>query len=71
MIMCVMARYTDSRKGRKITCTYLFNIPKKAVSDTLDSKVFISFGGLLLYMEGPYKKLAPLRVDHIYLLMKK
>ncbi|KZF23145.1 DNA-directed RNA polymerases i, ii, and iii 145 kDa polypeptide [Xylona heveae TC161] len=34
-------------------------------------KVFVSFGGLLLYMEGPYKKLTPLRIDYIYLLLKK
>ncbi|KAE8146803.1 DNA-directed RNA polymerases i, ii, and iii 145 kDa polypeptide [Aspergillus avenaceus] len=33
--------------------------------------VFISFGGLLLYLEGPYKKLAPLRIDYVYLLLKK
>lgn len=33
--------------------------------------VFVSFGGLLLYLEGPYKKLAPLRIDYIYLLLKK
>jgi DNA-directed RNA polymerase I, II, and III subunit RPABC3 len=33
--------------------------------------VFVSFGGLLLYLEGPYKKLAPLRIDHLYLLVKK
>lgn len=34
-------------------------------------KVFASFGGLLLYIEGPYKKLTPLRIDYIYLLVKK
>ena len=34
-------------------------------------KVFVSFGGLLLYLEGPYKKLTPLRIDYVYLLMKK
>jgi len=34
-------------------------------------KVFISFGGLLLFMQGPYKKLTPLRMDYVYLLMKK
>lgn len=34
-------------------------------------KVFVSFGGLLLYIEGPYKKLTPLRIDHVYLLIKK
>ncbi|KAL3473019.1 hypothetical protein BJX99DRAFT_202850 [Aspergillus californicus] len=33
--------------------------------------VFVSFGGLLLYLEGPYKKLAPLRIDYTYLLLKK
>ena len=33
--------------------------------------VFVSFGGLLLYLEGPYKRLAPLKIDHVYLLMKK
>lgn len=32
---------------------------------------FVSFGGLLLYLEGPYKKLAPLRIDYVYLLLKK
>jgi len=34
-------------------------------------KVYVSFGGLLLYIEGPYKKLTPLRVEHVYLLLKK
>ncbi|KAJ9623266.1 DNA-directed RNA polymerases I, II, and III subunit RPABC3 [Taxawa tesnikishii (nom. ined.)] len=34
-------------------------------------KVYISFGGLLLYLEGPYKKLTPLRIDYVYLLLKK
>lgn len=38
---------------------------------TLYRAVFISFGGLLLYLEGPYKKLAPLRIDYVYLLLKK
>ncbi|KAL4948172.1 hypothetical protein BDW69DRAFT_97884 [Aspergillus filifer] len=33
--------------------------------------VFVSFGGLLLYLEGPYKKLSPLRIDYVYLLLKK
>jgi DNA-directed RNA polymerase I, II, and III subunit RPABC3 len=33
--------------------------------------VFISFGGLLLYIDGPYKKLSSLRIDYVYLLMKK
>jgi hypothetical protein len=42
-----------------------------SVELTLDRKVYVSFGGLLLYIEGPYKKLTPLRIDHIYLLLKK
>lgn len=35
------------------------------------SKVYISFGGLLLLLDGPYKKLSPLRQDYVYLLLKK
>lgn len=35
------------------------------------SKCFTSFGGLLMALEGPYKKLTPLRVDYIYLLLKR
>lgn len=34
-------------------------------------KCYISYGGLLMALEGPYKKLTPLRVDYIYLLIKK
>ncbi|OCK94468.1 DNA-directed RNA polymerase core subunit RPB8 [Cenococcum geophilum 1.58] len=34
-------------------------------------KVYCSFGGLLLYIEGPYKKLTPLRIDYVYMLLKK
>lgn len=34
-------------------------------------KVFVSFGGLLLYLDGPFKKLTGLRVDYVYLLIKK
>lgn len=35
------------------------------------SKAYTSFGGLLMSLEGPYKKLTPLRVDYVYLLVKK
>jgi len=38
---------------------------------TLRRKVYISFGGLLMYLDGPYSALAALRVDYVYLLMKK
>ncbi|TGZ84632.1 RNA polymerase [Ascodesmis nigricans] len=34
-------------------------------------KVYASFGGLLLFIEGPHKRLSPLKHDYIYLLMKK
>ncbi|KAI2640687.1 DNA-directed RNA polymerases I [Hypomontagnella submonticulosa] len=34
-------------------------------------RAYISFGGLLMMLEGPYKKLTPLRVDNTYLLVKK
>lgn len=34
-------------------------------------KVYVSFGGLLLFIEGPFKKLTGLRVDYVYLLIKK
>ncbi|GAO17751.1 hypothetical protein UVI_02033530 [Ustilaginoidea virens] len=32
---------------------------------------YISFGGLLMSLQGPIKKLTPLRVDNCYLLIKK
>jgi DNA-directed RNA polymerases I, II, and III subunit RPABC3 len=34
-------------------------------------RVFISFGGLLLYIDGAYKKLTSLRVDRVYLCLRK
>ena len=40
-------------------------------ADGCGSKVFVSFGGLLLYVEGPYKRLTSLRIEHVYLLMRK
>ncbi|CAI6273857.1 unnamed protein product [Periconia digitata] len=36
-----------------------------------DIKVYLSFGGLLLVMQGPYKKLTGLKIEHLYLLVKK
>ncbi|KAJ6134059.1 hypothetical protein N7523_000381 [Penicillium sp. IBT 18751x] len=47
----------------------VYRFEEGATKDTM--AVFVSFGGLLLYLEGPYKKLAPLRIDHVYLLLKK
>ncbi|KAK3944826.1 hypothetical protein QBC46DRAFT_373318 [Diplogelasinospora grovesii] len=40
-------------------------------SDGQTIKVYTSFGGLLMSLVGPYKKLTPLRVDYVYLLVKK
>ncbi|KOS20690.1 DNA-directed RNA polymerases I [Escovopsis weberi] len=37
--------------------------------NTID--VYVSFGGLLMSLQGPVKKLTPLRVDHVYLMVKK
>ncbi|KAF2026416.1 RNA polymerase [Setomelanomma holmii] len=34
-------------------------------------KYFASFGGLLLYIDGPYRKLKGLRIDEIYMLVKR
>ncbi|KAJ5558668.1 RNA polymerase Rpb8 [Penicillium sp. DV-2018c] len=47
----------------------VYRFEEGSTKDTM--AVFVSFGGLLLYLEGPYKKLAPLRIDHVYLLLKK
>ncbi|KAF2423658.1 RNA polymerase [Tothia fuscella] len=33
--------------------------------------VYASFGGLLMELKGPYKKLTSLRINHVYLLVKK
>lgn len=35
------------------------------------SKAYVSFGGLLLYLEGPFQKLMPLKQENVYLLAKK
>ncbi|KAJ5636267.1 RNA polymerase Rpb8 [Penicillium odoratum] len=47
----------------------VYRFEEGSTKDTM--AVFVSFGGLLLYLEGPYKKLAPLKIDHVYLLLKK
>jgi DNA-directed RNA polymerase I, II, and III subunit RPABC3 len=37
---------------------------------TRNRKYYASFGGLLLYMEGPHRKLNGLKIDDIYMLLK-
>ena len=68
--MCAMGRSIDLTRPRAITCR---SGRTDGVSAwlTFASKVFVSFGGLLLYIDGPYQKLNPLRLDYVYLLMKK
>ncbi|KAL9049530.1 MAG: hypothetical protein Q9162_007176 [Coniocarpon cinnabarinum] len=34
-------------------------------------RIYVSFGGLLMDIRGPFKKLTSLRVDHVFLLVKK
>ena len=53
------------------TCEFEETVSYGTGANLWDSKVYISFGGLLLLLDGPYKKLSPLRQDYIYMLMKK
>lgn len=77
--MYAMARSTDLRRAPpRIPCEFATAIPlgqrlfgEQLLLTIIPRAVFVSFGGLLLHLEGPYKKLAPLRIDHIYLLLKK
>ena len=68
-----MGRPTGSRIVRGITCRCRVRVRKSLGELTLCEyrKMFTSFGGLLLYMEGPYKKLTPLKIDYVYLLIRK
>jgi RNA polymerase Rpb8 len=76
MIMCVMGRFTGLARGIGMICKKegFFSSSCKSKKQSADcgcSQVFVSFGGLLLYIEGPYAKLNPLRIDYVYLLMKR
>ena len=75
-----MGRSIDSKRLTPKTCERPWNLndiplwdlaQRVDVGRTSGSKVFVSFGGLLLYMIGPYKKLTSLRHDHVYMLIKK
>ncbi|KAF2703208.1 DNA-directed RNA polymeras-like proteines i [Pleomassaria siparia CBS 279.74] len=41
--------------------------------DGVDDKMkfFASFGGLLLFLEGPYKKMTSLKIEYVYMLLNK
>lgn len=78
--MSATARSTDLRRvPPRIRCEFAKACLLRAefvrggglTDNRVNRAVFVSFGGLLLYLEGPYKKLAPLRIDHVYLLLKK
>jgi hypothetical protein len=68
-----MARFIDSRKVllREICMQITPPARVSLTNDVIFRSVFVSFGGLLLYMDGPYNKLVPLRIDYVYLLLKK
>ena len=68
--MSVMAKYTDLRREMGRTCKSRDVYNCQAING-ICSKVYVSFGGLLLYLDGPYSLLNALRIDYVYLLMKK
>jgi len=43
----------------------------KDMANSVNSKVYLSFGGLLLVLHGPYRKLTSLKVEQMYLLVKR
>lgn len=61
----------DEGDGENMLVHFPWAIARTKLTKHVYSKAFVSFGGLLLYIEGPYKKLTPLRIDYIYLLIKK
>ncbi|KAK3202592.1 hypothetical protein GRF29_154g134813 [Pseudopithomyces chartarum] len=40
-------------------------------TDPRRSKVYLSFGGLLLVLSGPFRKLTGLKIEHLYMLVKR
>jgi hypothetical protein len=49
----------------------LYTAHRRRKTNTMNSKVYLSFGGLLLILHGPYKKLTSLKVEQMYLLVKR
>lgn len=68
-IICEFPREDGSRG--KTLCFRIGQVGCGLLTFWAYSKVYISFGGLLLFIDGPYKKLTPLRIDYVYLLLKK
>lgn len=74
--MFVGVRCIGLRRGEvRVICEFWrsrgFSSAGQWWANDLRRKIFISFGGLLLYMDGPWRKLANLTMDHVYLLVKK
>lgn len=72
--MFVMGRFIGIRiRGMGRICECLCPVRRRLgmSANVMFSKVYISFGGLLLLLDGPYKKLSPLRQDYVYMLLKK
>ena len=66
-----MGRFTNLRMERMVRQCEFYVEGGGEARLMFCSKAYISFGGLLMALEGPYKKLTPLRVDYVYLLVKK
>lgn len=71
MTMSATAKTTVWKEATETPCEHCSG--SLAMSDwllTACRKYFASFGGLLLYMEGPHRKLSGLKIDDIYMLVK-
>lgn len=48
-----------------------FTPSDRAASSQSARKVYVSFGGLILFMEGAIRKFYNIKIDYLYLLIKK
>lgn len=72
--MSAMGRCTGLRRAMGRRCEWWFcgaGAGNGMDADGGGRHVYASFGGLLLHIEGPHKRLSSLRHEYIYLLMKK
>lgn len=67
MIMFVMEKYIGLMKVLRglIECTVYCAV------EADDRSVYISYGGMLMNLEGSYRKLSKLAHDNVYLLIRK
>lgn len=75
MTMFATGRCIGSRKGAARLCKFWISGDGEGrggrEADEKVRHVYASFGGLLLHIEGPHKRLSGLRHEYIYLLIKK